>query len=504
MKKILFLLSLSLLVTSCTFLRPIASSGVLSESSISSSEQISSSETPVISSSENPITSSSETPVISSSENPIISSSETSSDNSSDIPSISLSEMSHEEVSSSSKELISSEISSLYFKYVDYRAYTSNNLNYLAITFECPINIYKIDYCFDIYKNNGELIGNTYEGELDTTLTETGFTFIYPGLDNEAFHNIGYINFVSLSGESYEEITLEPYTHNIYFHKDEGIEAINVQSGAKIDEPLSTSPNENIKLEGWYLDNKYQKKFNFVDYTIYQDIDLYPYYVLDEDAFDQDVRDNFLTSNMVIYATSYNQNFIFKTDEAVVTGSGVVIDKQNNYTYIITNNHVTNKMNGYNYISYTVKDVYNSTYTASLIYADPSYDLALLRIRVRSNKKYYIPTFATNNPEIGDYVAAVGEPNGEYNTITIGEVTKYKTVTIDDDTTSSDVRFNVITHSAETDHGSSGGALLDTNLNLVGINYAGATTIDGNKFVESYAIPIEKVKEFISVAYEYI
>ena len=470
MKKIFLLLSLSLLISSCTSLRPVVSSNDLSEPSIPSSEtRISSSE---------PIPSS-------------------------EVGSLPSSEISYTSSSSLSEEKETHEISSLYFKYVEHHAYKSNNINYLMVSFECPIDIYKIDYSFDIYKNNGDLVGNGYEGELETKINETGFSFVYPGLDDNAFYNIGYINFNSLTGESYEEAPLESYEHAVRIHNDEEVETLTVKSGDKIEEPIIDSLNNNIKLDGWYLDNNNQKKFNFVDYTIYQDIDLYPYYTLDEEAFDQDVRTTFLTSNMVIYATSYNQSFIMRTDEYTVTGSGVVIDKQGNYTYVITNNHVTSKINGCNYVSYNVKDVYNSVYSATLVYADPSYDLSLLRVRIRTKKNYYIPTFASSNPEAGDNVAAVGQPNGEANTITIGEVTTYKKVTIDDDSPS-DVRFDVITHSARTDHGSSGGALLDTNLKLVGINYAGATRVEDDSFVESYAIPIEKVKEFLTVAYENI
>ena len=62
----------------------------------------------------------------------------------------------------------------------------------------------------------------------------------------------------------------------------------------------------------------------------------------------------------------------------------------------------------------------------------------------------------------------------------------------------SNVTFNVIVHSAYINSGSSGGALVDENLKLVGINFASASIESTSKYLYTYAIPASKAKEFIN------
>jgi S1-C subfamily serine protease len=58
--------------------------------------------------------------------------------------------------------------------------------------------------------------------------------------------------------------------------------------------------------------------------------------------------------------------------------------------------------------------------------------------------------------------------------------------------------FFVIEHSSEIDHGSSGGALLDKNGRLLGIN-AAAMLASNDEFLTGYAIPVDKVLEYIDL-----
>ena len=60
----------------------------------------------------------------------------------------------------------------------------------------------------------------------------------------------------------------------------------------------------------------------------------------------------------------------------------------------------------------------------------------------------------------------------------------------------SNVKFEVYRHDAPINSGSSGGAILDYNYNIIGINYASSTDANG-KFLNAFAVPIEKVKEFL-------
>lgn len=62
----------------------------------------------------------------------------------------------------------------------------------------------------------------------------------------------------------------------------------------------------------------------------------------------------------------------------------------------------------------------------------------------------------------------------------------------------SNVKFNVYRHSADIKGGSSGGALLNEDLELIGINYAGKCFFVILS-IDSFALPISNVKEFISL-----
>ena len=63
----------------------------------------------------------------------------------------------------------------------------------------------------------------------------------------------------------------------------------------------------------------------------------------------------------------------------------------------------------------------------------------------------------------------------------------------------SNVTFDVIKHTAFINNGSSGGGLLNYNQELIGINFASSVNSTTEEFVTGYAIPIEKVREFLDI-----
>lgn len=192
----------------------------------------------------------------------------------------------------------------------------------------------------------------------------------------------------------------------------------------------------------------------------------------------------------------YNTFLGIKTEWMTQTGSGVIFDegKYNNsndrYYYVITNNHVTSNGSDKNYSERTVKviDYLGNTYTAQkTITSSSAYDLSALYFTKKID--LYVLTRAATNPTIAQDIIAVGQPGGQTNTVTWGKVQYYGKVTTDDKT--SNVQFNVLIHTAPIASGSSGGPLLNTNLRIVAINFAGTTSGYGA------AIPIEKVNEFL-------
>ncbi len=181
-------------------------------------------------------------------------------------------------------------------------------------------------------------------------------------------------------------------------------------------------------------------------------------------------------------------------------GSGVIIkevtSRGKTYYYCLTNNHVV--YNPYSYATYVVEDVYENEYDATLLYSLNTYDLALLRFS--SDEDLYVVELSDNLNYEG-YVAAIGEANAKSNTLTYGYITGSETFEPDESTKEeSYVTFDVITHTAFIESGSSGGALLDMNLNLIGINFASRLDKDGS-WDYSYAIPLSQILEFLDLCY---
>ena len=183
-------------------------------------------------------------------------------------------------------------------------------------------------------------------------------------------------------------------------------------------------------------------------------------------------------------------------------GSGVVYKEDAQYYYVITNNHVVTACTS---PSYSVKDYDGTLTNATLLAHNSEYDLAVLKF-VKKDKLVVLP-FAVVNPEIYTRVFSLGYPAGQVNALTAGEVVNYSTIQLSGtNAEESDVKFNVINHSAVIKGGSSGGPLINANCEIVGINYAGSTSsdeVDAQNFPftlsDGSAIPVEKAKEFLAL-----
>lgn len=144
-------------------------------------------------------------------------------------------------------------------------------------------------------------------------------------------------------------------------------------------------------------------------------------------------------------------------------GSGVIISKDG---YIITNNHVIDKASD---IEVTLND--NSKYTAKLVGADPQTDIALLKVE---GKEFpYIPFGNSDNLKVGEWVLAVGNPFNLTSTVTAGIVSAKGRTGMGSMSGSGGVNQSIqsfIQTDAAINRGNSGGALVNTNGELVGIN----------------------------------
>ncbi len=166
------------------------------------------------------------------------------------------------------------------------------------------------------------------------------------------------------------------------------------------------------------------------------------------------------------------------------SGSGVIISPDG---YVVTNNHVIE--DGAKY-EITLND--RREFTAKLVASDPSTDLALLKVEGKNLP--YLVFGNSDSLRVGEWVLAVGNPFNLESTVTAGIVSaKGRSIDIleGDYTIESFIQTD-----AAVNPGNSGGALVNTNGELVGINTA-IITRSGKYEGYSFAIPATLVQKVI-------
>lgn len=182
---------------------------------------------------------------------------------------------------------------------------------------------------------------------------------------------------------------------------------------------------------------------------------------------------------------------------STATGSGVIISEDG---YILTNNHVVNTSSKSSYYQVsqaskiTVK-LYNdeTAYEAKLVGTDEKTDLAVIKI-----EKENLPAATLGNSsslKVGEFVMAIGNPLGMESTVTAGIVSAVnRTITSDG------VTYNVIQTDAAINSGNSGGALINSNGEVIGINTLklSGSGIEGIGFSIPINSTIDVYKQLIS------
>ncbi|TAE74679.1 MAG: PDZ domain-containing protein [Bacteroidetes bacterium] len=164
------------------------------------------------------------------------------------------------------------------------------------------------------------------------------------------------------------------------------------------------------------------------------------------------------------------------------SGSGVIVSEDG---YVVTNRHVINDATTIDVILFDKR-----SYTAELIGADPSTDLALLKID--ENSLPFLKYGNSDQVQIGEWVVAIGNPFDLVSTVTAGIVSaKGRSISLLDDNYSVEA---FIQTDAAVNPGNSGGALINTKGELVGINTAIATQT-GFFAGYSFAIPVNLVRK---------
>jgi serine protease Do len=167
-------------------------------------------------------------------------------------------------------------------------------------------------------------------------------------------------------------------------------------------------------------------------------------------------------------------------------GSGVIIDPSG---LVLTNEHVISQATN---ITITLAD--RRTFEVDVVGADPSFDLAVLKVR----GQVQLPTVelgSSGDLMIGETVVAIGNPFGLANTVTTGVVSAlHRSIEAE-----KKVYEDFIQTDAAINPGNSGGALLNIEGKLIGINtaiYSGGTGI-------GFAIPVDKAKAAVAEVIRY-
>ena len=174
----------------------------------------------------------------------------------------------------------------------------------------------------------------------------------------------------------------------------------------------------------------------------------------------------------------------------MASGSGVIISEDG---YIVTNNHVIQNAD-------KVEVVLNDKreYEAEVIGRDPSTDLALLKVNAKNLPFIYYGN--SDQVKVGEWALAVGNPFSLTSTVTAGIISaKGRNINILNE------KFAIesfIQTDAAVNPGNSGGALVNANGELIGINSAIASNT-GSYSGYSFAVPVNIVRKVVADLLEY-
>jgi Do/DeqQ family serine protease len=176
----------------------------------------------------------------------------------------------------------------------------------------------------------------------------------------------------------------------------------------------------------------------------------------------------------------------------MASGSGVLISDDG---YIVTNNHVVDDADE---ITVTLNDY--KTYKAKVIGTDPNTDLAVIKVDAKNLP--YLLYGNSDDVEIGQWVLAIGYPLNLETTVTAGIVSaKARSIGINKQAKRNAIESFIQTDAA-VNQGNSGGALINTAGELIGINSAIASPT-GAYAGYSYAIPVNLVKKVVNDIMKY-
>ena len=197
----------------------------------------------------------------------------------------------------------------------------------------------------------------------------------------------------------------------------------------------------------------------------------------------------------------YTVNSIFMNQQGTASaeGSGIIISENG---YILTNNHVINSSSTSSYYEIgqankVTVHLYNDTteYTATVVGTDEETDLAVIKIDKEGLTTAEIGD--SDSVQVGEFSMAIGNPLGMQSSVTSGIISA-----LNRDVTDSDGKtFKLIQTDAAINSGNSGGALVNSQGQVIGVNTlkVSATGVEGMGF----AIPINSAKPIYEQLIQY-
>src|SRR5229473_3477616 len=185
-------------------------------------------------------------------------------------------------------------------------------------------------------------------------------------------------------------------------------------------------------------------------------------------------------ANILTKATEYD--FFMDPVPVEGAGSGFVIDTKG---YILTNNHV---VEGAQTIEVVLGD--QSRYPAKVVGVDPRNDVALIKIEPKNKPLVALPLGDSSTIQVGQKVLAIGNPFGFQSTLTTGVISALGRTVQTSQTTFID---QAIQTDAAINRGNSGGPLINSHGQVIGINSA-IYTPSGTTAGIGFAIPINTAK----------
>ena len=284
-----------------------------------------------------------------------------------------------------------------------------------------------------------------------------------------------------------EEIAV--YDIKLVYGNGEKNGKLRVRAGEEIEVP-EDPVRENYIFCGWYSDAAMTERCDLLT-DISSDMILYAKWIPDLEYVNNRFMKVYAKANVMVHSSHLYRDM--SVDSSL--GSGVIIAHTSDSYYVLTNNHVVHSEGNPMKTEIAVMDAYGEMYEAYIVCSDSDYDLAIVRFKSKTQLSKI--EISEGTPERNEPIIAVGHPGGQINVITYGDVVDMEETNIENGGKTSTVTFPVIWHTADIAEGSSGGALLNLDLELIGLNFAAATT-EGGEFAYGYAIPADKILEFIN------